>query len=120
LFHGAMDQIAQEEDNDRCLKIFKKALEHLSRFVPPAVRPGVVGAPTSGDGEVKPFAGPALAIRWAPAISRALRRSKGPWWKTLADELIRRGNIPGGAIRRREDVHRMAEATRFAHYRWFS
>ena len=67
--------------------------------------------------EVNPFRRQSLAIRWLLQYSR--ERSGKTMIDKLADELIDAANARGGAIKKKEDVHRMAEANKaFAHYRW--
>src|SRR6266849_1174059 len=93
VFYGAMDQVAKKS-NDDALKLFKKAVEN-----------------------VKPFRRQSLAIRWLLQYSR--ERAGKTMVDRLADELIDAANARGGAIKKKEDVHRMAEANKaFAHYRW--
>jgi small subunit ribosomal protein S7 len=99
VFYGAMDQVAKKT-NDDALKIFKKAIENVK--------------PTL---EVNPFRRLSLAIRWLLQYSR--ERAGKTMIDKLADELIDAANARGGAIKKKEDVHRMAEANKaFAHYRW--
>jgi len=93
-FYGAMDQVAKKT-NDDALKIFNKAVPV----------------------EVNPFRRQSLAIRWLLQYSR--ERSGKTMVDKLADELIDASNSRGGAMKKKEDVHRMAEANKaFAHYRW--
>jgi small subunit ribosomal protein S7 len=67
--------------------------------------------------EVRPSRRQALAIRWI--IQNAAARGGKTMESKLANELLDAFNSRGGAIRKKEDVHRMAEANRaFAHYRW--
>jgi len=67
--------------------------------------------------EIRPERRTALAIRWL--IAYALERSEKSMEEKLAAELLDAANNRGGAIKKREDVHKMAEANKaFAHYRW--
>jgi small subunit ribosomal protein S7 len=67
--------------------------------------------------EVNPYRRQSLAIRWLILYSRT--RSGKTMVEKLADELMDAANSKGGAIKKKEDVHRMAEANKaFAHYRW--
>jgi small subunit ribosomal protein S7 len=67
--------------------------------------------------EVRPERRTALAIRWL--ITYALERTEKSMEEKLAAELIDAANNRGGTIKKREDVHKMAEANKaFAHYRW--
>jgi len=115
IFYGAMDQIALKT-NDEPLKIFKKAVENCKPVLEVKTR-RVGGANYQVPVEVNPFRRQSLAIRWL--ISYARDRAGKSMLEKLADELIDAANNRGGAIKKKEDVHRMAEANKaFAHYRW--
>ncbi|HZC65485.1 MAG TPA: 30S ribosomal protein S7 [Candidatus Dormibacteraeota bacterium] len=115
VFYGAMDQIAKKT-NDDALKVFKKALENVKPLLEVKTR-RVGGANYQVPVEVKPFRRQSLAIRWLLQYSR--ERSGKTMIDKLADELIDASNLRGGAIKKKDDVHRMAEANKaFAHYRW--
>ena len=115
VFYGAMDQVAKKT-NDDALKIFKKAIENLKPLVEVKTR-RVGGANYQVPVEVNPFRRQSLAIRWLLQYSR--ERAGKTMTDKLADELIDAANSRGGAIKKKEDVHRMAEANKaFAHYRW--
>jgi small subunit ribosomal protein S7 len=67
--------------------------------------------------EVRPERRTALALRWIKSYSSA--RSEKSMMEKLAGELLDAANNRGGSIKKREDVHKMAEANKaFAHYRW--
>jgi len=115
VFYGAMDQIAKKTSDD-ALKTFKKALENTKPLLEVKTR-RVGGANYQVPVEVNPFRRQSLAIRWILQYSR--ERSGKTMVEKLADELIDAANSRGGAIKKKEDVHRMAEANKaFAHYRW--
>ena len=115
VFYSAMDQIAKKT-NDDALKTFKKALENAKPLLEVKTR-RVGGANYQVPVEVNPFRRQSLAIRWILQYSR--ERSGKTMTDRLADELIDAANARGGAIKKKEDVHRMAEANKaFAHYRW--
>jgi small subunit ribosomal protein S7 len=115
VFYGAMDQVAKKA-NDDALKIFKKAVENVKPVLEVKTR-RVGGANYQVPGEVNPFRRQSLAIRWLLQYSR--ERAGKTMTDKLADELIDAANARGGAIKKKEDVHRMAEANKaFAHYRW--
>ena len=115
MFYKAMDQIAQKT-NDDPLKIFKKAVENC-RPVLEVKTHRVGGANYQVPVEVNPFRRQSLAIRWL--IQYARSRPGKTMTDKLADELVDAANNRGGAIKKKEDVHRMAEANKaFAHYRW--
>jgi len=114
-FYGAMDQVAKKT-NDDALKIFNKAVENVKPLLEVKTR-RVGGANYQVPVEVNPFRRESLAIRWLLQYSR--ERSGRTMVDKLADELIDASNSRGGAMKKKEDVHRMAEANKaFAHYRW--
>ena len=115
VFYGAMDQIAKKT-NDDALKLFKKAIENVKPLLEVKTR-RVGGANYQVPVEVNPFRRQSLAIRWLLLYSR--ERAGKTMIDKLADELIDAANGRGGAMKKKEDVHRMAEANKaFAHYRW--
>ncbi|MBV8514458.1 MAG: 30S ribosomal protein S7 [Acidobacteria bacterium] len=115
VFYGAMDQIGKKT-NDDALKIFKKAIENVKPLLEVKTR-RVGGANYQVPVEVNPFRRQSLAIRWLLQYSR--ERGGKTMIDKLADELIDAANARGGAMKKKEDVHRMAEANKaFAHYRW--
>ncbi|HEV2523485.1 MAG TPA: 30S ribosomal protein S7 [Candidatus Acidoferrales bacterium] len=115
IFYGAMDQIAQKT-NDEPLKTFKKAIENVKPVLEVKTR-RVGGANYQVPVEVNPFRRQSLAIRWLLLYART--RSGKTMTDKLAEELLDASNSRGGAMKKKEDVHRMAEANKaFAHYRW--
>ena len=115
IFYGAMDQIAQKT-NDDALKTFKKAVENVKPVLEVKTR-RVGGANYQVPVEVNPFRRQSLAIRWLLLYART--RSGKTMTDKLAEELMDAANARGGAMKKKEDVHRMAEANKaFAHYRW--
>ena len=115
IFYGAMDQIAQKT-NDDPLKAFKKAIENVKPVLEVKTR-RVGGANYQVPVEVNPFRRQSLAIRWLLLYART--RSGRTMTDKLAEELMDASNARGGAMKKKEDVHRMAEANKaFAHYRW--
>ena len=115
VFYGAMDQMAKKT-NDDALKLFKKAVENVKPVLEVKTR-RVGGANYQVPVEVNPFRRQSLAIRWLLQYSR--ERAGRTMTDKLAEEVIDAANSRGGAIKKKEDVHRMAEANKaFAHYRW--
>ena len=115
IFYGAMEQIAQKT-NDEPLKTFKKAVENVKPVLEVKTR-RVGGANYQVPVEVNPFRRQSLAIRWLLLYART--RSGKTMTDRLAEELMDAANSRGGAMKKKEDVHRMAEANKaFAHYRW--
>lgn len=98
------------------IEVFKQAVENVKPIV--EVRPRRIGGATyQVPVEVQEPRKTTLAIRW---IVEAARAKKGkPIQEKLAEELLNAYNNTGTAIKKREDVHKMAEANRaFAHFRW--
>ena len=115
IFYDAMKQVA-EKTNDDALKIFKKAVENCKPVLEVKTR-RVGGANYQVPVEVPNNRRSSLAIRWILQNARS-RPEKGMPEK-LANELSDAANLRGGAIKKKDDVHRMAEANKaFAHYRW--
>src|SRR5215469_12246030 len=115
IFYAAMETI-KERTNDDPLKLFKKAVENCKPVLEVKTR-RVGGANYQVPVEVNADRRTSLAIRWILTYSRG-RGEKGMVDK-LANELLDAANGRGAAIKKKEDVHRMAEANKaFAHYRW--
>jgi small subunit ribosomal protein S7 len=115
IFYGAMELI-KEKANDDPLKIFKKAVENVKPVLEVKTR-RVGGANYQVPVEVNRNRQQSLSIRWL--ISYARDRSEKSMRERLANELMDAANNRGGAIKKKDDVHRMAEANKaFAHYRW--
>lgn len=115
IFYSAMDDL-QERTGQEPLKAFSQAIQNATPLL--QVKPRRVGGATyQVPVEVPPQIGQALAMRW---IIDAARARKGmPMYRKLAAELIDAFNNDGTAVKRKEDLRRMAEANRaFAHYRW--
>src|SRR5437764_15478478 len=115
IFYGAMDKIRDRSQDDP-LKLFKKAVENCKPLVEVKTR-RVGGANYQVPVEVPNNRRTSLEIRWILINARS-RPEKGMDEK-LANELNDAANLRGGAIKKKDDVHRMAEANKaFAHYRW--
>jgi small subunit ribosomal protein S7 len=115
VFYAAMAKM-QERSGDDPLKLFKKAVENCKPLLEVKTR-RVGGANYQVPVEVPQNRRASLAIRWIILNARA-RAEKGMPDK-LANELTDAANMRGGAIKKKDDVHRMAEANKaFAHYRW--
>jgi len=115
IFYSAMDMI-RERSGDEPLKLFKKAVENAKPLLEVKTR-RVGGANYQVPVEVSQNRRTSLAIRWILQNARS-RPEKGMPEK-LANELNDASNLRGGAIKKKDDVHRMAEANKaFAHYRW--
>jgi small subunit ribosomal protein S7 len=115
IFYSAMDTL-RERSGDDPLKVFKKAVENAKPLLEVKTR-RVGGANYQVPVEVPQNRRTSLAIRWILTNARG-RPEKGMAEK-LANELNDAANLRGGAIKKKDDVHRMAEANKaFAHYRW--
>src|SRR5205085_7831652 len=115
IFYDAMKQL-EKKGGDESLKLFKKAVENVKPLLEVKTR-RVGGANYQVPVEVNADRRTSLAIRWLISYSRG-RGEKGMVDK-LANELLDAANNRGAAIKKKEDVHRMAEANKaFAHYRW--
>jgi small subunit ribosomal protein S7 len=115
IMYGALDIMKQKSGQDE-LEMFKKALSNIAPTV--EVRPRRVGGATyQVPSEVPENRRIALAIRWIKKASRA-RRDKSMASK-LANELLAAANGEGASVKKRDDMHRMAEANKaFAHFKW--
>jgi small subunit ribosomal protein S7 len=115
IFYKAMKQL-EEKGGDEAIKLFKKAVENCKPLLEVKTR-RVGGANYQVPVEVNADRRTSLAIRWLISYSRG-RSEKGMVDK-LANELLDAANGRGAAMKKKEDVHRMAEANKaFAHYRW--
>lgn len=115
-FYRALDEVGKKVPDREPLEVFREALAN--------VRPGVEvksrrvgGANYQIPIEVAPERSQALAIRWM--LDAARSRNEKTMDVRLANEFVDAFNRTGGAVKKREDTHRMADANKaFAHYRW--
>jgi len=115
IFYHALE-IIQERTKEDPLKVFEKSVGNVKPVIEVKSR-RVGGATYQVPQEIRPERRTALAIRWL--IAYAQERSDKSMEEKLAAELMDAANNRGGAIKKREDVHKMAEANKaFAHYRW--
>jgi small subunit ribosomal protein S7 len=115
IFYDAMTQIGEKTSDDP-LKVFKKAVENCKPVLEVKSR-RVGGANYQVPVEVNPFRRQSLAIHWL--VLHARTRAGKSMTVKLTEELMDASNGRGGAVKKKEDVHRMAEANKaFAHYRW--
>jgi small subunit ribosomal protein S7 len=114
-FYGSLDLVKDRTKEDP-VKVFKKALENVKPVLEVKSR-RVGGATYQVPIEVAQDRRTSLAIRWIILNARA--RGEKTMRERLAAELLDAFNNRGGAIKKKEDTHRMAEANKaFAHYRW--
>jgi len=115
IFYTSMSNL-EARGGDEALKLFKRAVENCKPLLEVKSR-RVGGANYQVPIEVNPERRTSLAIRWLINYGRA-RGEKGMIDK-LTNELLDAANGRGAAMKKKEDVHRMAEANKaFAHYRW--
>jgi small subunit ribosomal protein S7 len=115
IIYDAFDIIKSRTSEDG-MKIFKKAVESVTPMLEVKSR-RIGGANYQVPVEVKPSRGESLAQRWI--VEAARERTEHSMEERLANELLEASNGRGGAAKKREDVHRMAEANKaFAHFRW--
>jgi len=115
VFYGALERV-QERSGEDPLKVFKKAVENAKPLMEVKTR-RVGGANYQIPIEVNPDRRTSLGIRWLIGFAR--RRGEKGMVERLSAELLEASNGRGGAVKKKEDTHRMAEANRaFAHYRW--
>ena len=115
IFYGAMDSIEKKTGQDG-LTVLKGALNNVKPVLEVKSR-RVGGATYQVPVEVRQDRRTALALRWI--ISYARSRPDHTMAERLAAEVIAASKNEGGAVKKREDTHKMAEANKaFAHYRW--
>ena len=113
--YQAMDSIKTKTGNDP-LKVFKTAMDNVKPMLEVKSR-RVGGASYQVPVEIRPNRRMALALRWLTQYAQ--QRSGKSMQEKLASEILDASNNTGGAIKKKEDTHRMAEANKaFAHYRW--
>lgn len=113
--YGAFDVIQEKTGGDP-LKVFRTAVDNVKPIVEVKSR-RVGGASYQVPVEIRPARRVSLALRWLSQFART--RSGKSMREKLAAELLDASNNTGAAVKKREDVHRMAEANKaFAHYRW--
>ena len=115
IVYGALDIVADKTKQDS-IEVFDEALDKIAPLVEVKSR-RVGGATYQVPVEVRPSRRQALAMRWLVEFSR--KRGEKSMAQRLAGELIDAAQGKGGAVKKREDVHRMAEANKaFSHYRF--
>lgn len=115
IVYGAFD-IIKEKTGKEPLEVFEEAMENVMPLLEVKAR-RVGGATYQVPMEVRPDRKQTLGLRWITNYSR--NRSERTMRERLAGELMDAVNSQGGAYKKREDTHKMAEANKaFAHYRW--
>ncbi len=108
--------LVNTKTKEDALAVFNRAIDNVKPLV--EVKPRRVGGATyQVPVQVRAERGTALAMRWL--IQFAREKTGKPFFERLADEILAASRREGGAIKKREDTHRMADANKaFAHYRW--
>ncbi|GAK18719.1 SSU ribosomal protein S7p [Vibrio sp. JCM 19053] len=115
IVYTALDAMAEKSGKDH-LAIFEEALENVRPAVEVKSR-RVGGSTYQVPVEVRPVRRNALAMRWL--VEAARKRGEKSMAQRLAAEMLDASENKGTAVKKREDVHRMADANKaFAHYRW--
>ena len=115
ILYGALNKVAEKTQDDP-MKTFKKAIENVKPALEVKSR-RVGGSTYQVPVEVRPNRRTSLAIRWL--IDYANQRGEKTMREKLAGELLDAANLRGGAVKKKDDTHKMAEANKaFAHYRW--
>jgi len=115
ILYGAIDTVAERTKEDG-LVVFKRALDNVRPAVEVRSR-RVGGANYQVPVEVRPLRRNSLAMRWLVLAARS--RGEKSMQERLASEILDAAANRGGAVKKREDTHRMADANKaFAHYRW--
>ncbi len=118
IIYGAMEKV-ESTTGKAAIEVFNQALENIMPVVEVRSR-RIGGANYQIPVEVSDKRRQALGLRWLVTYTRLRKdRSEKTMVDKLAGEIMDAANEVGGAVKKREDVHRMAEANRaFAHYRW--
>lgn len=115
IFYTAMDKI-KEKTNEEGIDVFRKALDNIRPALEVKSR-RIGGATYQVPMEVKVERAQTLALRWL--LKNTRERKEYGMIEKLTAELIAAANQEGGSVKKREDMHKMAEANRaFAHYKW--
>ncbi len=116
VFYGALDELKGKVAEEEPIAVMRKALENVKPSIEVRSR-RVGGATYQVPVDVRPSRRLALAMRWLVEYSRA--RGEKDFAKRLAGELLDAFNNRGNAIKKKEDVHKMADSNKaFAHYNW--
>ncbi len=115
IVYGAFEKVAEKSGKD-AMEAFEEAMNHIMPTLQVKAR-RIGGATYQVPIEVRPDRRQALALRWLVMFSR--KRSEKTMIDRLANEILDAMNETGNAVKKKEDMHKMAEANKaFAHYRW--
>ncbi|KGJ94506.1 30S ribosomal protein S7 [Colwellia psychrerythraea] len=116
IVYGALDILTEKNSEKTHLELFETALDNIRPSVEVKSR-RVGGSTYQVPVEVRPVRRNALAMRWL--VEAARKRGEKSMAQRLANEMLDASDSKGSAVKKREDVHRMADANKaFAHYRW--
>ena len=115
IVYGAFNRIS-EKTGQEALEVFEEAMNNIMPVLEVKAR-RIGGATYQVPIEVRPERRQALALRWLTVYSR--KRGEKTQEERLANEIMDAANNTGAAVKKKEDMHKMAEANKaFAHYRW--
>ena len=115
IVYGAFNRIS-EKTGKEALEVFEEAMNNIMPVLEVKAR-RIGGATYQVPIEVRPERRQALALRWLTVYSR--KRGEKTQEERLANEIMDAANNTGSAVKKKEDMHKMAEANKaFAHYRW--
>ena len=115
IVYGAFDKIAAKTGKE-ATEVFEEALNNIMPILEVKAR-RIGGATYQVPIEVRPERRQALGLRWLTAFSR--KRGEKTMEDRLANEIMDAANSTGAAVKKKEDMHKMADANKaFAHYRW--
>ena len=115
IVYGAFERVAEKAGKD-AIEVFEEAMNNVMPVLEVKAR-RIGGATYQVPIEVRPDRRQALALRWLTTYSR--NRGEKTMEERLANEILDASNNTGSAVKKKEDMHKMAEANKaFAHYRW--
>ena len=115
IVYGAFEKVAEKTGKD-AMEVFEEAMNNIMPMLEVKAR-RIGGATYQVPIEVRPERRQALALRWMTMFSR--KRSEKTQIDRLAGEIMDAANNSGASVKRKEDMHKMAEANKaFAHFRW--
>ena len=115
IVYGAFEKVAEKTGKD-AMEVFEEAMNNIMPMLEVKAR-RIGGATYQVPIEVRPERRQALALRWVTMFSR--KRSEKTMIDRLAGEIMDAANNSGSSVKRKEDMHKMAEANKaFAHFRW--
>ena len=116
IVYSAMDQASKKVENQDALAVFQKAVDNIRPLVEVKSR-RVGGATYQVPNEIRQDRGVFLALKWLRDFART--RPGKPMNERLAEEIVLAFQAQGSAVKKKEEMHRMAEANQaFSHYRW--